>query len=45
MKKVTNRDIGGGGSKNWHFHGDIIFDLPLINMPLEPEQYICSQLC
>ena len=29
MKKVTNCDIGGGGSKAWHFHGDVIFEWAL----------------
>ena len=26
MKKVTNDDIGGKGSKIWYFCGDIIFE-------------------
>ena len=25
MKKVTNGDIGGKGSKIWHFRGDVIY--------------------
>ena len=29
MKKVTNSDIGGRGSKIWHFCGDVIFKWPL----------------
>ena len=29
MKKVSNGDIGGGGSKIWHFYGDVIFEWPL----------------
>ena len=29
MKKVTKSDIGGGGSKNWHFLSCIIFECPL----------------
>lgn len=30
MKKVTNGDIGVGGSKIWYFRGDVIFEWPLI---------------
>ena len=26
MKKVTNDEIGGRGSKIWHFHGDVSFE-------------------
>ena len=28
-EKSDNGDIGGGGSKIWHFRGDIIFEWPL----------------
>ena len=31
MKKVTNGDIVGRGSKIWHFHGGVIFEWPLID--------------
>ena len=29
MKKVTNNGMGGGESKIWHFHGDVIFEWSL----------------
>ena len=29
MKKVTNNSMGGGGSKIWHFRGDVIFEWSL----------------
>ena len=25
---MTNGDIGGGGSKIWHFYGDVTFEWP-----------------
>ena len=31
MKKVTIGDIGGGGSKIFHFRGYVIFELTLTN--------------
>ena len=33
MKKVSNRDIGGG-SKILHFRGDVIFEWPLKDLTL-----------
>ena len=32
LKKLTNDDIGGEGSKTWHFFGDLIFEWPLKNL-------------
>ena len=29
MKKMTNEDIVGGGSKIWQFRGDVISEWPL----------------
>ena len=34
MKKVSNRDIGGGGSKILQFRGDVIFEWPLKDLTL-----------
>ena len=35
MKKVTNDDIGGGGSNISQFHGDVIFEWSLFEITLK----------
>ena len=36
MKKLTNGDIGGVGSKIWHFCGDVIFEWSLMSYSSSP---------
>ena len=43
MKKETNGDIGGKGSKIWHFHGDVIFEWPLKMLQTSHEN-ICVEV-
>ena len=38
MKKVTNDDIGGRGSKIWHFGDDVNFEWPLMNLSQDTDR-------
>ena len=41
MKKVTNGDIGGGGSRIWHFSSDVILEW-LLTLLLTTDLVECS---
>ena len=45
MKKVTKSDIGGGGgSKIWHFRGEVIFEWPLMAKLLQKAKKVISDI-